>query len=72
MSTRSRDDSVPVGLSEPRSSTGPGRTGDPDDWVAALATPGPEQDHAMRRLHALMVRAAAHQVWRMRAALPDP
>ena len=26
----------------------------------------------MRRLHALMVRAAAHQVWRMRAALPDP
>ena len=26
----------------------------------------------MRRLHALMVRAAAHQVWRMRAVLPDP
>ncbi|MEO7422302.1 MAG: sigma-70 family RNA polymerase sigma factor [Ornithinibacter sp.] len=26
----------------------------------------------MRRLHALMVRAAAHQVWRMRSALPDP
>jgi len=43
-----------------------------DDWVAALATPGPEQDVAMRRLHDLMVRAAAHQVWRMRATLPDP
>ena len=26
----------------------------------------------MRELHALMVRAAGHQVWRMRAALPDP
>ena len=25
----------------------------------------------MRQLHALMIRAAAHQVWRMRAALPD-
>jgi len=72
VSTRSRDDSVPVALSEPRSPTGRGPEGDPDDWVAALATPGPEQDHAMRRLHALMVRAAAHQVWRMRAALPDP
>jgi RNA polymerase sigma-70 factor (ECF subfamily) len=25
----------------------------------------------MRQLHALMLRAAAHQVWRMRTALPD-
>ena len=25
----------------------------------------------MRELHALMLRAAAHQVWRMRSALPD-
>ena len=26
----------------------------------------------MRQLHRLMLRAAAHQVWRMRAVLPDP
>jgi RNA polymerase sigma-70 factor (ECF subfamily) len=48
------------------------RPGDPEDWVAALTTPGPVQDDALRRLHALMVRAAAHQVWRLRAVLPDP
>jgi RNA polymerase sigma-70 factor (ECF subfamily) len=42
------------------------------DWVAALTTPGPEQTAALRRLHELMVRAAAHQVWRLRSALPDP
>ena len=45
---------------------------DPVDWVEALTTPGPEQTLALRRLHELMLRAAAHQVWRMRAALPDP
>lgn len=43
----------------------------PDDWVSALSTPGAEQQAAHRALHALMVRAAAHQVWRMRGALPD-
>ncbi|MEO5608515.1 MAG: sigma-70 family RNA polymerase sigma factor [Ornithinibacter sp.] len=70
MNTTNRDDPVPVGLSPAR---GPrGREVEPEDWVAALATPGPAQDDAMRRLHALMVRAAAHQVWRMRSALPDP
>lgn len=42
------------------------------DWVRALSSPGPEQVAALRELHALMVRAAGHQVWRMRAALPDP
>ena len=41
------------------------------DWVPALSTPGPQQDAAMRELHQLMLRAAAHQVWRMRSALPD-
>jgi RNA polymerase sigma-70 factor (ECF subfamily) len=45
---------------------------EPTDWVAALATEGPEQAAALRELHALMIRAAGHQVWRMRAALPDP
>jgi RNA polymerase sigma-70 factor (ECF subfamily) len=44
---------------------------DPEDWVEALTSTGPEQTRAMRRLHELMVRAAAHQVWRMRGALPD-
>jgi RNA polymerase sigma-70 factor (ECF subfamily) len=41
------------------------------DWTAALAFPGPERDEAVRRLHALMVRAARHQVRRMRALLSD-
>lgn len=45
---------------------------EPDDWVRALTCGGPEQVAAQRRLHALMVRAAAHQVWRLRGLLPDP
>ena len=45
--------------------------GEPEDWVRALLSTGAEQAEAMRALHGLMVRAAAHQVWRMRAALPD-
>ena len=72
MSTVSRDDAAPVGLPAQRASSAGARSGEPEDWVAALSTPGPEQDDALRRLHALMVRAAAHQVWRLRAALPDP
>ncbi len=44
--------------------------GDPADWVGALSTPGAERDAALRRLHGLMVTAARHQVWRMRALLP--
>ncbi len=43
---------------------------DPADWPAALALPGAEQDRALRRLHTLMVKAARHQVWRMRDMLP--
>ncbi|MDF2092231.1 sigma-70 family RNA polymerase sigma factor [Knoellia sp. 3-2P3] len=48
------------------------RPPEPQDWIAALTTPGPEQTAALRQLHGLMVRAAAHQVWRLRHALPDP
>ncbi len=44
----------------------------PTDWVARLGGGGPEQAVALRELHELMLRAAAHQVWRMRPALPDP
>jgi RNA polymerase sigma-70 factor (ECF subfamily) len=33
--------------------------------VAALSTPGPEREDALRRLHALLVRAALRQVRRM-------
>lgn len=44
---------------------------EPEDWVRALTTPGPAQTIAMRQLHQLLLRAAAHQVWRMRSALPD-
>jgi RNA polymerase sigma-70 factor (ECF subfamily) len=36
-----------------------------DEWVARLATLGPVRDDAVGRLHALMVRAARHQVSRM-------
>lgn len=43
----------------------------PQDWVLALSSTGAEQQVALRALHALMVRAAAHQVWRMRGVLPD-
>jgi RNA polymerase sigma-70 factor, ECF subfamily len=43
---------------------------EPLDWPNALALPGPEQDQALRRLHALMLKAARHQVWRMRDTLP--
>jgi RNA polymerase sigma-70 factor (ECF subfamily) len=38
-----------------------------DDWVARLSTPGPGRDAALRELHALLLRAARHQVSRMTA-----
>jgi RNA polymerase sigma-70 factor (ECF subfamily) len=44
---------------------------DPADWVQALTDGGPAQHVALRKLHDLMLRAARHQVNRMRAALPD-
>lgn len=44
---------------------------EPFDWVTALSTSGPQRDQALGQLHALMVRAARHQVWRLRDALPD-
>ena len=72
MSTTNRDEPLPLGLSPSRGQQAPVGDREPDDWVTALATPGAAQHDAMRRLHALMVRAAAHQVWRMRASLPDP
>lgn len=63
----------PGGLAVPagRGSAAPPHRREPADWVVALSTPGPEQQVALRLLHELMVRAAAHQVWRMRAVLPD-
>jgi RNA polymerase sigma-70 factor (ECF subfamily) len=42
---------------------------EPADWVLAL-TAGPGREDALRRLHALLVRAARHQVLRMRGMLP--
>lgn len=39
------------------------------DWVRALSAAGPEQDVALRELHALMLRAAFRQVSRMQALL---
>ncbi|MGO4596382.1 RNA polymerase sigma factor [Terrabacter sp. 2RAF25] len=79
MTALSRDD-IPSPGSGPGTTTRPapapgGLAGpthvEPVDWVVALSTPGPDQQHAQRMLHQLMVRAAAHQVWRMRSALPD-
>ena len=72
MSTTDQDDAIPVRVSPIRLTVTHGIHEEPADWVAALSEPGAAQDDAMRRLHALMVRAAAQQVWRMRAALPDP
>jgi RNA polymerase sigma-70 factor (ECF subfamily) len=39
--------------------------------VAALQSDGSEQLAALEKLHTLMLRACGHQVWRMRAALPN-
>jgi len=55
----------------PVTTAGSGPDADPEDWVAALSGGGAQQLAATRRLHALMLRAAGHQVSRMRAALPD-
>lgn len=38
---------------------------DPEDWIVALSVEGPKRHHALRRLHALLLRAARHQVRRM-------
>jgi RNA polymerase sigma-70 factor (ECF subfamily) len=55
----------------PVTTAGHGPDADPEDWVAALSAGGAQQLAATRRLHELMLRAAAHQVSRMRSALPD-
>ena len=68
----SGDEQAPQGYTRQAAMTAPEKTTEPADWVLALATPGPEQAVAMRQLHQLMLRAAGHQVWRMRAVLPDP
>jgi RNA polymerase sigma-70 factor (ECF subfamily) len=41
--------------------------GPPEDWIAALTTPGPVREDALRRLHALLLRGARFQVSRMPA-----
>jgi RNA polymerase sigma-70 factor, ECF subfamily len=46
-----------------------GPRAEPEDWVAALSTPGPGQDHAMSCLHQLLLRASRHQVYRMSSVL---
>jgi RNA polymerase sigma-70 factor (ECF subfamily) len=40
------------------------------EWVEALRVPGPERDHAVARLHELLLRAARFEINRRRAALP--
>ena len=41
------------------------------DWVQALTSDGPQRDLALAQLHALLTRAARHQIWRMRSQLGD-
>jgi RNA polymerase sigma-70 factor (ECF subfamily) len=41
-----------------------------DSWVADLAVDGPVRHEALLRLHALLLRASRHQVWRLRGLLP--
>lgn len=48
----------------------PVRDEDPVDWVGSLSGAGPERDHALRRLHDLMLRAARHQLAQMAPTLP--
>lgn len=74
MTIISRDEQLPstdITDTGARGPTGWTAPADDWDWVHALSTPGPEQTRAMRALHQLMLRASAHQVWRMRASLPD-
>ena len=59
MAVVNRDDRVPPDLGHP--------VADPEDWVRALSTPGPDQQAALLRLHQLMLRASRHQVWLMRS-----
>ncbi|GAB3448373.1 RNA polymerase sigma factor [Phycicoccus ginsengisoli] len=68
MSAPGRDGSTELGTTRlPESAA----RDEPADWVRALSGTGAEQDRALRQLHSLMLRAAGHQVNRMRSALPD-
>lgn len=42
---------------------------DGEDWVELLSTPGPARDDALRQLHALLIRAARHQIGQMPASI---
>ena len=44
---------------------------DDQDWIRDLKGTGPEHEAALLRLHALMLRAAGHQVWRLHGRLAD-
>lgn len=61
---------IPTSAGPPRQQGTNGPRSEPVDWPTVLALPGAEQQEALRRLHALMLRAARHQVWRMRGLLP--
>jgi RNA polymerase sigma-70 factor, ECF subfamily len=39
-------------------------------WIVDLTDAGPQGDAALRRLHAVLLRATRHQVWRLRHLLP--
>jgi RNA polymerase sigma-70 factor (ECF subfamily) len=47
----------------------PGAEPDSEWWLATLRADGPEREHAVARLHEMLVRAARFEVGRRRAAL---
>jgi RNA polymerase sigma-70 factor, ECF subfamily len=48
---------------------GAGSPAEPQNWVEVLSAPGRDRDQALRRLHDLLLRAARHQIRRMRRLL---
>ena len=60
-----------VGRGDPAVTTPASADAHADDWVECLTADGPVRDEALARLHAVLLRAASHQVRRMRGMLPD-
>ena len=57
-----------LGADPPATASGPAPA-PVTDWVEALSVPGSAQEHALRELHAMMLRASRSQVNRMRSVL---
>jgi RNA polymerase sigma-70 factor (ECF subfamily) len=53
-----------------RTTDQPVPTRDDESWITDLSDGGTAGDAAMRQLHAVLLRATRHQVWRLRGMLP--